>query len=72
MKTGKQIKQKKHENGIREDARNIQNIKNKEIVIIGGFVKIEIVSAILSFFSSVSSYLFSVLMSFKPNNYFPP
>ena len=59
-------------NGIPSHARIIQIIKNNGIVMIGGFVKIEIVSAILSFLSSVSSYLFSVLMSFRLNNYFPP
>ena len=67
-----QLKMNPLVNGVPSHARIIQIIKNNGIVIIGGFVKIEIVSAILSFFSSVSSYLFSVLMSFKPNNCFPP
>ncbi len=39
-------------------ANMVQIIKNSGIVIIGGFVKMEIVSAILSFFSSVSGVLF--------------
>ena len=37
-------------NGVPSHARIIQIIVNNGIVIIGGFVKIEIVSAILSFF----------------------
>ena len=59
-------------NGVPSHARIIQIIKNRGIVIMGGFVKIEIVSAILSFLSSVSSYLFSVLMLFKLKNCFHP
>ena len=39
--------------GVPSHARIIHMIRNNGIVIIGGFVKIEIVSAILSFFSSV-------------------
>ena len=67
-----QLKLKLLVKGVPLLAKMIQIIKNSGIVIMGGFVKMEIVSAILSFFSSVSGVLFSVLMFFKPNNSFPP
>jgi hypothetical protein len=65
-----QLKLKLLVKGVPLLAKMIQIIKNSGIVIMGGFVKMEIVSAILSFFSSVSGVLFSVLMFFKPNNSF--
>ena len=61
-----QLKLKLLVKGVPLLARIIQINKNNGMVIIGGFVKTDIVSAILSFFSSVSSYLFFVLMFFKP------
>ena len=67
-----QLKLKLLVNGVPLLDTIIQIIRNNGMVIIGGFVNIEIVSAILSFLSSVSSYLFSVLMFFKPINCFPP
>ncbi|WP_067145741.1 hypothetical protein [Methanobrevibacter olleyae] len=60
-----QLKLKLLVKGVPLLARMIQIIKNNGIVTIGGFVKIDIILAILSFFSSVSSYLFSLLIFFK-------